>query len=402
MEGCPVLVKLNPALSDLGWVELHCPICLANCSDSLAFFSGIAGIQCHMSKKHEKTPINKEYFSHKSIVEKGLLQRHSEDTIEKFKVDISNGQDPITRFQGRAMAVTKRTERSLTKVSGMISAEESVLSAESALSKHSNPDARDQRDTSNPILEDQSILVDENYPIICSHYTRGSIEIFCAYCKGNAVKDTVTNELTYLSGPLGLYTHLRQVHEDPSFYTLAVFERGLLDSTSPHIRRDWGLEAADSSNTVQISLEEISPMTQVAENTRDSPDKFLYLDVDHPTIVVREDGKWVDLRCPVVGCGANCTSTGSKRKAAYFKGISGLDQHLRRLHDIHAPAGTAKWQWLVQECTKWTDQPVVDIRFLKKGDIPMIPAPQKDDVEGIGKISVQQDKLGMRLQNRYV
>lgn len=101
VEGCPVLVKLNSALSDLGWVELRCPICLANCSDDLVFFLGIIGIQCHMSKKHEMTPTNKSDFSHKSIVEKGVLRTHSEDIIDKFRAAMANDrQDPIERFQG--------------------------------------------------------------------------------------------------------------------------------------------------------------------------------------------------------------------------------------------------------------------------------------------------------------
>lgn len=386
-------MKLNSALSDLGWVELRCPICLANCSDDLVFFLGIIGIQCHMSKKHEMTPTNKSDFSHKSIVEKGVIRTHSEDIIDKFRAAMANGQDPIERFQGCFPDAAPRNGRSFTQSSHTNRADESVPS--SAPGQHSNLDASDQRDANHLTLDGQPILFNDQCGIICFHDDRGSFQIFCAICEGNAVKDTTTNELKYLRGPLGLYSHLRQAHVNPLFDTLAEFEKSLLDRTSPFIKRDLHPEEADRLSTVTTLQEDVIPKIQVAVNARDSPDNFLYLNLDHPTVVVREDGDWVDLRCPVVGCGANCTSTGRKRKAAYFKGISGLEQHLRKSHDIHAPAGTAKWQWLVQECTRWTEHPVVDIRSLKVGDIPKIIAPDKEELEDTGD-------FGLQRQDRYV
>ncbi|KAE9961687.1 hypothetical protein BLS_001518 [Venturia inaequalis] len=218
----------------------------------------------------------------------------------------------------------------------------------------------------------------ENCTVICHHESRGMFEIFCPTCQGNSVADatitgSTTQKLVYLEGPLGLYTHFRQLHTSPTYINFATFEKKLLDDQCKFVKRNLTVQQVNEFAIESTDEESIVPKTKV-EDTPDSSsfDNFPYLDSQNSSVVLRADRYWVELRCPVETCGGN-SSNGGRNYGEFFKGVNGFERHIRTAHGLRAPEDEDKWEWVLKECSKWKANPIVDIRRLKPGDIPVVP-----------------------------
>jgi hypothetical protein len=65
----------------------------------------------------------------------------------------------------------------------------------------------------------------------------------------------------------------------------------------------------------------------------------------YPTIVMRRDGQWVELRCKV--CGGNSLANSDKR---FAQGVIGFMRHLSRGHGIKPPIPASRLEWTVKLC----------------------------------------------------
>jgi hypothetical protein len=75
---------------------------------------------------------------------------------------------------------------------------------------------------------------------------------------------------------------------------------------------------------------------------RDMPYDWL---AKYPTIVMRRDGHWVELRCDV--CKGNSLANSDKR---FAQGVIGFVRHLSRGHGIKPPNPSTRLEWTVKRC----------------------------------------------------
>jgi hypothetical protein len=75
---------------------------------------------------------------------------------------------------------------------------------------------------------------------------------------------------------------------------------------------------------------------------RDMPYDWL---AKYPTIVMRRDGQWVELRCDV--CNGNSLANSDKR---FAQGVIGFVRHLSRGHNIKPPVPSNRLEWTVKRC----------------------------------------------------
>jgi hypothetical protein len=107
----------------------------------------------------------------------------------------------------------------------------------------------------------------------------------------------------------------------------------------------------------------------------DHDTKFPTLCSEHfSSVVLRDDLKWVDLRCPY--CGTNKITGHNK----HFQGMKGFLYHMNRSHEFNPPDPTASWKWLLDQCTQWSNHPEVDVEKLEMGVhvIPVVPSTNSD------------------------
>ncbi|RDI77946.1 hypothetical protein Vi05172_g12072 [Venturia inaequalis] len=240
--------------------------------------------------------------------------------------------------------------------------------------RHSSPEDHDSAKTD----ETDITFPFENCTVICHHESRGMFEIFCPTCQGNSVADatvagSTTQKLVYLPGPTGVYTHFRQVHEPRTYINFATFEKNLLNYQCEFVKRDLTVQQANEFGIEGTDEESIVPKVEVeAIPNGSSIDRFPYLDSQNSSVVLRADGYWVELRCPIQTCRSN-SSNNSQRSGEFYKGANGFEQHIRIAHGLRAPEDEDKWEWVLNQCSKWTSNPIVDIRRLNFGDIPIIP-----------------------------
>jgi hypothetical protein len=81
---------------------------------------------------------------------------------------------------------------------------------------------------------------------------------------------------------------------------------------------------------------------KVQPEDRDMPYDWL---AKYPTIVMRRDGQWVELRCDV--CNGNSLANSDKR---FAQGVVGFVRHLSRGHGIKPPIPSSRLEWTVKRC----------------------------------------------------
>lgn len=225
-----------------------------------------------------------------------------------------------------------------------------------------------------------TILHDEQCPIICYHPDKGSFQLVCPFCKGNSQQQPGTTELEFIAGPSGLYAHIRQVHETDvqelgmdQYMSLRIFQQA---HVIPECVDRWltAKEAYDIRTSGGISKAAIA---SIPGNTNAMfpvlhPERF-------PCVVLRRDLKWVELRCPVLGCNTNVKHDTNVRNISldhnqHLQGVLGFQQHMCNAHGIKAPVPATKWDWVIEQCTSWTPSPEVDVEQLETGqyNIPLV------------------------------
>jgi hypothetical protein len=85
-----------------------------------------------------------------------------------------------------------------------------------------------------------------------------------------------------------------------------------------------------------------SPLEKKVPEDRDMPYDWL---AKYPTIVMRRDGQWVELRCDV--CKGNSLANSDKR---FAQGVIGFVRHLSRGHGIKPPVPSTRLEWTVKRC----------------------------------------------------
>lgn len=98
VTGCSILIKSSSPYSHLGWVELRCSLCRANCRGDGVYFSGIKGMLNHLSTFHtHPSERPSEGFSNKYIFENCISRQLSENQIAKYKIEIGKDRNPISQ-----------------------------------------------------------------------------------------------------------------------------------------------------------------------------------------------------------------------------------------------------------------------------------------------------------------
>lgn len=139
------------------------------------------------------------------------------------------------------------------------------------------------------------------------------------------------------------YAHVRQLHADSTYnIDFATFEKNLLDSKCEFVKRDLTEQQASEFGVVGVDEESIVPKVKVENIPNTSSfDKFPYLDSHNSSVVLRPDRKWVEVRCLIDGVNSSSSGRNSGQK---YKGVNGLEQHMRIAHGIRAPEGVEKWE----------------------------------------------------------
>jgi hypothetical protein len=239
-------------------------------------------------------------------------------------------------------------------------------------------------------------------PVIVEHSKRGWVELCCSLCGANCMK----HPDRFMSGVRGIARHLSHKHEeDVKDSTKFTLDECVLRELQPHevenIQKEFQsgkqpipfrystqqvetfTEQGKQHNHSPIDLTGIIPerdsvlgdMTDMpnieidsklamsqknAVSTKagalpdmiDIPKPFQMLD-DWPTVVLREDGQWVELRCPE--CGTNVAGD------HFLKGAYGFARHLEMAHPESVDHDgfpsrqrmLLKSRWAVQRCSNW-------------------------------------------------
>lgn len=383
VDSCSVLVRLSsPDGTDFGWVELYCPVCGANSSyKNSQYFLGLQGLLGHLIQQH-KYALEKprDGYNNHFVFTHCIRRRLSEATMDELKSLAGENSRPIEKsfvrqdIQHAAIAQSTQPSQSSLDHEYLDASVDANRSIYNLRRRHSSPEdhdsaKKDETDITFPF---------ENCTVICHHESRGMFEIFCPTCQGNSVADatvagSTTQKLVYLPGPTGVYTHFRQVHEPRTYINFATFEKNLLNYQCEFVKRDLTVQQANEFGIEGTDEESIVPKVEVeAIPDGSSVDRFPYLDSQNSSVVLRADGYWVELRCPIQTCGSN-SSNNSQRSGEFYKGANGFEQHIRIAHGLRAPEDEDKWEWVLNQCSKWTSNPIVDIRRLNFGDIPIIP-----------------------------
>jgi hypothetical protein len=103
---CSVIIKH----AELGWLELACGICQANCSrTSGKFFAGLWGIRSHLNLEHADHP-TKPQKSQKGFPETYILKYCVHRQLSEIEVDgIKTGKDTIVPFHPKSKTKGKST-----------------------------------------------------------------------------------------------------------------------------------------------------------------------------------------------------------------------------------------------------------------------------------------------------
>ncbi|KAE9989633.1 hypothetical protein EG327_002434 [Venturia inaequalis] len=417
---CPVIVRH----AQLGWLELWCNICGGNSQKDGKYLLGIAGLRRHLSHKHSKTSTGTRHFDSDYVLGKCVHKLTSAE-VDTYAKAIEEGRDPITKRPcsaddgelttdlpisevgtSKRRRPFKRSRESELEVDGF----PDLLTSAALLSKRPRYDTfnsgspavhqarstkeraarksnipRPTRDHGNEgsMALPVKINSEPSCPAICHHPTKGSFILVCPFCKGNAYMSSDSPKLEFLDTQT-LYGHMRQAHPDalqeanssrePMHFS--AFQR---DYMASHCVDRW-LTTKECENLIKATSSSFrySPLARkvVKAVVDDHDTKFPTLCFEHfSSVVLRDDLKWVDLRCP------HCSTNKLSGHRKHFQGIKGFMNHMTRTHGFNPPDPGSSWRWLLDQCTEWSDFPEVDVEKLESGlhIIPVVPPAEEQN-----------------------
>ncbi|TID16872.1 Purine permease [Venturia nashicola] len=423
---CPVIVRH----AQLGWLELRCNVCRGNSQGTGdKYLLGIAGLRRHLSHKHSKTSTGTRRFDTDYVLGKCVRQLTSAE-VDTYAKAIEEGRDPIVKrpcsgdddeftidyaiseagtpkrkppVQKRPL---KRSRESEPRVDGFPGSSTDILpvkrlrhgtfNSSSLAVPQSQPTKKRAARDSNMLQParnqgDEGLIVtpvkidsEPSCAAICHHPTKGPFILVCPFCKGNAYSPSESSKLEFLD-PQTLYGHIRQAHPDAlqeanSSGEPMHFSAFQGDYMALHCVDRW-LATKEFEKLIKASRSGVRYSTLARKPVKvvvgDHDTKFPTLCLKHfSSVVLRDDLKWVDLRCPY--CNTNKLS-GYKK---YRQGIKGFMLHMTKIHGFNPPDSGSSWKWLLDQCTQWSSHPEVDVRDLESGlhIIPVVPpADEKSD-----------------------
>ncbi|QDS68423.1 hypothetical protein FKW77_010790 [Venturia effusa] len=410
-EECPVIVRH----AQLGWLELQCNVCGGNSQEMDGkYLLGMAGMGRHLAHRHSKIPTGTRRFGTDYILGK-CARRLTSAEVDAYRKAVKEGRDPIVKRPccagddevttdysasgaGASEAKPSRHNRSLkrSRNDALIVDIPSDLSTptlpskrlrhgtseggaglvrERAARRNTIPQHAIDRGNIGVIALPIKIASELSCPAVCHHPTKGPFILICPFCKGNAFLSSQSTTSEFL-GPQTLFGHIRQAHigaleghngtGEPMH--LSAFQNEYVASNC--VDRWLTAEEYKSIMRATASGSRYSPIKRnpVKAVVDDHETKFPTLCFEHfPSVILREDLRWVDLRCP--HCSANTIGSGRK----YFQGIKGFMRHITTSHGLSPPDPSTSWKWLLDQCSEWSTQPEVDLEKLESG-LHVIPA----------------------------
>lgn len=403
---CPVIVHH----SQLGWLELRCNVCGGNCQEkSEKYLLGIAGVRRHLAHKHSKTSNGTRHFDTDYILG-NCVRKLTSAEVDTYAKAIEKGRDPIVKRPCSADGDDFETDRSAPeakppqhkqplkrvreeelKVDGLPdllagtlpskrarhgtynsaspATPQSRSAKQRATRKMNVPQYTRDQDNESSKASPVKIISEPSCPAVCHHPTEGPFILVCPFCKGNAYVSPESLKLEFLDPPK-LYSHIRQAHPDAlqkanSSGEPMHFSAFQQDYMALHCVNQW-LTTEEFENLIKATASgfRYSPLTRVPVKTivDDHDKKFPTLCFEHfSSVVLREDLKWVDLRCP------HCSTNVPRGHKKHFQGIKGFMRHMTRMHSFDPPDPSHSWKWLLDQCTQWSDHPEVDVEKLEAG-----------------------------------
>jgi hypothetical protein len=291
--GFPIIVK---DLQD-NWVELKCPDCGANSSDG-RFLSGKRGLAAHSRTAHKTARPYQQIWQqciHKTLSEKDIGDLLSgKSTIEKVEYKPSTRQSSVSI--GSSHIIT-------------------------------------------PQYRANNTAYLRNFGCVVRNAQGQWLELACCICNANYYE--TRQKQSFFSGFSGILAHLTQRHPTAKHDLKAkrlgdvVWDKCVVRSLDETDIQSLmaGLatiekKLAEAARHPSTGLGELEPPQKVDDERQESEDgdrDYDYL-VNFPTIVLRADRVWVELRCII--CGGNSLPSSNR----YLKGALGFTHHTNNAH----------------------------------------------------------------------
>ncbi|KAF2672604.1 hypothetical protein BT63DRAFT_131833 [Microthyrium microscopicum] len=184
-------------------------------------------------------------------------------------------------------------------------------------------------------------------------------------CKGNYIE-----KKGFIKGARGMLAHANKSHKVDTYGGRKLDSQNILEFCTHRDLNDGDVEAIlsgqepldiipvrDAQAVDQQFTASTPKVTKVAAagitNGHEPTDSDLPYDwlLKYPTVVLRKDGTWVELRCDI--CGGNSLANSDRR---FAQGVIGFVRHLSRGHGIkpeRASAGSSsgRLEWAIARCT---------------------------------------------------
>jgi hypothetical protein len=342
-----------------GWCELHCCFCGANAKSigqgRTGFMHGVSGVQRHLIHKHKHYLDARETSSREFVLDRCVRRELLFQEVQRLQAAFEVGQMPVV------MRV-HTPEGSIYKTKPIIDSTSYENDTESV-----DEDLVNNLDEYCNISQLGEVGLHDDVPILAFQADTHSgqklwFEVHCPFCKGNSLLQG--GKLRWLDLQMEMPLHIENQHADElrkmDFSDRTLFVKAFLTRFVPKHCKARLLSEEDvstiCSRQVDIPMKAIDTHPGAIPGFLQFPKTFQMLEGPeflYPTVVLREDGKWVELRCPE--CGTNRTGNGSK----FLQGAHGFAQHLKLTHHIDYdpfPDGDTlafKLRWAIEKCSVW-------------------------------------------------
>jgi hypothetical protein len=174
-----------------------------------------------------------------------------------------------------------------------------------------------------------------------------------AHCTKSHKVEYLNNEKLDSVNIIDICLHQNLTHEDVNNCLAGTMKFDIIpcrdmNSAAPRVAKAVRESAAERVSRESVAERVATPAASSPVEKKPQPeDRDMPYDwlAKYPTIVMRRDGQWVELRCDV--CSGNSLANSDKR---FAQGVIGFVRHLSRGHGIKPPIPSSRLEWTVKRC----------------------------------------------------